>query len=501
MPPLRLLRSLRGSPAGPGEARRALRAALLLLICLAAASCGRSASRDWSHPNGGLAGTRTADATLDASNVAHLHVLWRFHLTSPATFSGIVAATPLVVGNRVYVQDLDSNVVALDRRDGHLVWRHRFGSPSGGPNGLSFDGDRLYGNTNVAAFALDARDGRLLWFRPLTAPAQPLTIAPLVANGIVVTSTTGESAGGRGALVALDAATGRLRWTFDTIAAPWSHPKLASGGGAWETPTLDGHGHLWVGTANPNPWGGSRRYPNGAMYPGPVRWTDSLLELDLRTGKLIWAEQVTPHDIRDYDFQDPPLQLGRLVVGAGKAGSIVAWDRATHRRAWTARVGAHRSDTGPLPPRLIRVCPGLLGGVETPMAAARGRIFVPVVDLCSRESALGTSLGGFLTTDYAAGRGALVALDTATGRPVWQRALRSPVFGCATVSRDVVFTITYAGTILALRTADGRMLWSASAPAAVNACPAVAGNMLVVAAGAAYPHPRNEEYEVVAYAA
>ena len=98
----------------------------------------------------------------------------------------------------------------------------------------------------------------------------PLTGAPLVARGVVVATNTADAPGGRGMIVALDAASGRVRWSFDTIAKPWAHPGLAGGGGAWQTPTVDDAGHVWVGTANPNPWGGSRAYPNGGMYPGAV---------------------------------------------------------------------------------------------------------------------------------------------------------------------------------------------------------------------------------------
>jgi outer membrane protein assembly factor BamB len=157
-------------------------------------------------------------------------------------------------------------------------------------------------------------------------------------------------------------------------------------------------------------------------------------------------------------------------------------------------------DAGPLRARPTTVCPGLLGGVETPLAVSNGRVFVPVVDLCFTESALGTSLSSFLTTNYAEARGALVALDLRTGRRLWSHPLASADFGCATVSHDVVFTDTYAGTILALSAKDGSVLWRARAPAAVNACPAAAGRLLVVAAAAAYPLPRDELYEVVAYA-
>jgi alcohol dehydrogenase (cytochrome c) len=491
------------APARPQAAERCPRLALstaALAAVLLLAGCGSSgAGSDWPLPNADLGGTRAVHAGLDAQNVSGLHVVWRFPLRSRATYSGLVAATPVVAGGRVYVQDLDSNVFALERDTGRPVWRHLFRSESGGPNGVAVAGGRVYGNTATAAFALGETTGKLAWHTRLTTPKQPLTIAPVVAEGVVVTSTTGASRSGRGEVVGLDAKNGRVLWRFDTIAEPWAHPKLANGGGAWQTPTVDGSGHVWVGTANPNPWGGSKAFPNGGMYPGPVRWTDSLLELDLHTGKLLWSEQITPHDVRDYDFQDPPVLADSFVVGAGKAGRVIAWKRSTPARVWSTAVGLHANDTGPLPRHAVSVCPGLLGGVETPLAVADGRVFAPVVDLCFRESALGTSLAGFLTTDYTKGRGGLVALDLKTGRRLWTHRLASPDFGCATVSNDVVFTITYAGAILALRASNGETLWSAIAPAAVNACPAVSGKLLLVAAGAAYTQPRAEHDEVVAY--
>ena len=94
---------------------------------------------------------------------------------------------------------------------------------------------------------------------------------------------------------------------------------------------------------------------------------------------------MTRHDVRDYDFEATPIlvTLGRsdVVFGAGKSGRVIAWDRSTQRRSWTVTVGVHRNDVGPLPRHRVTVCPGLLGGVETPMAYAHGRLFVSVVDL------------------------------------------------------------------------------------------------------------------------
>jgi outer membrane protein assembly factor BamB len=90
----------------------------------------------------------------------------------------------------------------------------------------------------------------------------------------------------------------------------------------------------------------------------------------------------------------------------------------------------------------------------------------------------------FLSLNYAAGRGELVALAAASGRRIWVRRFSSPDFGCATVSRNVVFTATYDGHVYGLAAATGRLLWSARATAGINACPTVSGHLLLVAAGA-----------------
>ena len=211
---------------------------------------------------------------------------------------------------------------------------------------------------------------------------------------------------------------------------------------------------------------------------------------------------MTPHDVRDYDFQVSPLLAaagGRsLVVGAGKGGRVVAWDRATRRRLWSTAVGRHQHDLGPLPRAATTVCPGLLGGVETAMASAGGRLFVPVVDLCYGENATGLAAQSFQRTDPAHGRGELVALDLATGRRLWQRKLASPAFGCATASADVVLTTTYDGTVYAFAADDGRELYRTRLRAGINACPAVSGNLVIVGAGAETSAGQKALPEVVA---
>jgi outer membrane protein assembly factor BamB len=453
---------------------------------LVLAGCGGRRST-WPFANADLASTRAAaGSSLRAGNVASLSPRWRFRFTAAPSFSGIFASTPVADAKTVYVQDLRSNVFALDRATGRLRWTDRENARNDGPNGLAVADGRVYGATDSDAFALDGRTGARLWRRHLTSPEEQFVdVAPVVDGGLVYLSTIGYAPRGRGAMYALDARTGAVRWKFDTIKEPWKHPDKAGGGGLWNPVSIDDAGRVYGGNSNPSPWGGTPELPNGGAFPGPALYTDSLIVLEGKTGRLLWYDQVTPHDVRDHDFQASPVLTraggADLVIGAGKGGHVIAWNRATHRRVWDTAVGLHLNDAGPLPAHRVTVCPGLLGGVETPLASTSGRVFAAVVDLCYHGSA--TAFDNVESVDPSTGKGRLVALDAASGRRLWERRFPSPDFGCATVSNDVVFTATYDGAVYAFAAGDGKRLWQARMRAGINACPAVVGDLLLVGAG------------------
>jgi alcohol dehydrogenase (cytochrome c) len=460
---------------------------------VAAGLVAAAGAADWPQPNGAPSGTRsTDDTTISSSTVGRLRVRWRFPLPPGSAF-GSFASTPIAVGRTVYAQTLSSSVFALDARTGAVRWRTLFKAPNDGPNGLAATRTRVFGTTDAAVFALDRRTGRRVWAHQLVGRyEQFMSIAPLASRGLVFVSTIGVSPGGRGALYALDQRTGKIRWRFDTIRDPWPHP-TAAGGGAWYTPSLGPDGTLYVGVANPVPWGGTKARPNGAVFAGPALYTDSLLALRAATGKLLWFDQVTRHDVRDYDFQTSPIVVGNRVFGAGKAGRVVAWNRTSHRRVWAQSVGTHLHDLGPLPASSTRVCPGLWGGVLTPMSYAHGRLFAPVVEQCMRESAIRVAEPA---SAYAAD-GVVTAIAGRTGRKLWVRRLGAAPMGCTTVARDVVFAPTLDGRVLGLSTATGRVLWQRRERAGINGCPLVTSDLLVVGVGA--PRARHDVRELVAY--
>src|SRR5579864_8986690 len=288
------------------------KAAVALAFCLAAlvAGCGGGhASRPWASANGSVESQRAVTATeLDARTIPKLKVRWRFRLHANVTDFGAITSNPIIEGNRVYLQDSTSSVYALDARSGALVWKHSLDDPNDGPNGLSISGSRIYGATDTTAFALDAATGRPLWSRRLAGQfEQFVAIAPIVDRGRVYVSTQGFPPGGRGVLYALSAATGRIVWRFQTIKERWAHPESSGGGGSWYAVSIDEQGNVYAGIANPGTWGGSSASPNGGSFPGPALYTDSLVVLAGATGKLLWYDQVTQHDVRDYDFQVSPI--------------------------------------------------------------------------------------------------------------------------------------------------------------------------------------------------
>jgi outer membrane protein assembly factor BamB len=468
----------------------------------------------WPAHNHDLSNTRaTTQSTINSQTVSQLRVKWTFPFKGASDF-GIYASTPIVLNGTVYIQDLQSNVYALDRSTGQVKWRHRFNQQSEGPNGLAFGYGRLYGATVNKLFALDPQTGNVVWTSPrLTRNAnEGIDMTPQLYDGTVLISTIPGTAkafyhgNGDGIVWAFDAVTGKTKWKFNTLADGtrlWGHPKINSGGGLWYPPAVDSQGRVFISVANPGPLYGTKKFPNGSSRPGPNLYTNSIVALDGQTGKRLWFRQTNPHDVRDYDLQVPAITTTlpidgvqtEVVLVAGKMGKAFAYRASDGKHLWTRSVGKHLNDTGPLPRKPVTIFPGDVGGVETPMALAEGRLFIPWVDFPVHASRTGLSAA---TQDFATGKGGFTAVDPASGKVLWQHKLPSPDFGAATVANDVVFTSTYAGRIYAYDTQTGKTLWTAKAPAGINSFPAIDGDTLLVGAGTvgASKHPK---FQLIAY--
>lgn len=461
-----------------------------------------AAAADWPAPAYDLAGTRAnLAASIDATNVGTLEEVWQFPVAAQGGWGGMTSSV-LVVGETVYVHDMESNVFALDRETGSLRWEHRYDIPSGGPNGVAIGYGLIFGTTGDEAgvFALDAVTGQEVWRVRLAAgPATSTDMAPLVYDRRVYVSTTPcttavcYQGGQRGILHVLDAATGATFWTFDTTTDNlWGNPAINSGGGLWYPPAVDEAGNLYFGTGNAGPWPGivveGTPYPSGASRPGANDYASSIVSL-APNGAVRWHHNAKPHDLFDHDFQLTPILATveidgtpvDLAIGGGKVGVAIAVDRQSGRIVWKTAMGRHENDDLQRIPEgeTVEVYPSGWGVTEAPMAYADGLLFVPTLE--SGQAFTGTTQGEPLETFPEIG-GGVVALDVRDGSVAWEVDLGRMNVCALTVANDVLFTAALDGVLRALDPVSGRELWSAPLPAGCNGSPAVAGDLLIVPA-------------------
>lgn len=455
---------------------------------------------EWPVPGGDYANTRARpDASITTANVDDLEVAWSAPLPGAGIF-GNASTTPVVVDGVVYVQDLQSDVTAVDLDDGTVRWTHEYDQLQVGPNGVAVGYGKVFATKGMDEIAaLDLRTGEELWSTEITVTeTDGVDIQPLVVDGLVLASTVpvsvaGQFRGGdRGVLWALDADTGERVWTFDTVPEDlWGDPATNSGGGAWFPPAVDPErGLVYWGTANPAPFPGTPEAPNGSSRPGPNPYTDSIVALQVRTGELVWHHQVSPHDLFDHDLQHTALVVPSgggdpLVVGTGKAGRVVAVDARTGDLVSDTPVGIHRNDGRTELTGRTEVLPGLFGGVLTPPAVADGVVFAATVNAPSqhepgKEDFFGGAPLGSLP-------GQLVAVDVAEGEVVWDTSVPGDPLGGALVVGDLVFTATVQGEVLAVDRATGEVVRSFRAPGGVNGWPAATGDTILWPIGQADP--------------
>lgn len=450
----------------------------------------------WATAGGDLGNHRAATGSaITAATVGRLAPVWEAAL--PAV--GSLSTVPVVVDGVVYLQGGTGQVVALDESTGEVRWTSE---PSGfniGPFGVAVDDERVYAlDGSVGVLALDRADGTQLWSTDVTATdTTGIDIQPVVVDGLVIVSSVPVSisgiyaAGDRGVVAALDAETGEVVWTFDTVLGDdlWGHPEVNSGGGAWYPPAIDlERGQLYVGVANPAPFPGTAQFPNGSSRPGDDLYTDSIVALDLATGELRWHHQVTPHDIFDRDQVHAMLTTDGdgepVVISAGKSGVVVGLDPDDGAVRWTTEVGRHENDdltelAGP-----TTVYPGTYGGVLTPPSAADGVVYVAAINA---PSDLVPDAVAYFGSELGSGDGEIAAIDAADGSELWATPVPGDPLGATTVVGDLVFTALLDGQVLALRRDTGEIVFTHQAAGGVNGWMAAVGDRLLVPVGMADP--------------
>jgi outer membrane protein assembly factor BamB len=479
-------------------------AGALLAIAILVTSCGPFApaatppvSTDWPQANHDYSNTRVAAGSpISSANVRQLGVDWTFKVGGTSRF-GVLGTSPIVVNHVVYLQDLNSNTYAIDLNTGKLVWQKLYNANNLGPNGAAYDNGKVFVSSDIhTVAALDAKTGTEVWSKRIAPPLQQISEQLTVHSGTVYVSTVDfeatqpQDGTGKGTIHALDEKTGNDLWTFDTVKDGylWGNPLINSGGGAWYPPAIDtATGTTYWGTNNAAPWPGVKGYPNGSSRPAPNLYTESEIALD-RSGNLLWYNQSKPFDLFDADFQISPIlttattggSSRKIVIGAGKGGYVIAFDRATGSQIWKTPVGMHQNDALTAIPagQTLTVLPGIFGGVETPMASANGVVYVPVANLQTTFTDT-----AFTLPNPSTGTGELDAIEVNTGRILWSSKLDSEAFGSSVVAGDLVFTATFTGKVLALNRTSGKQVWSWQAPGGINGFLAVAGDRLLIPVG------------------
>jgi alcohol dehydrogenase (cytochrome c) len=225
-------------------------------------------------------------------------------------------AQPIVYNGVMYVTNA-KHTVAIDVGTGKQIWRHTLDWPAETPRvvccgvsnkGAAIYNGRIYRTTlDAHLLALDAQTGKEVWKSKVAEwkDGFSLTLAPLVANGVIVIGNSGAEYGVRGWIDGWDPETGKQLWRRHTIPArgekgndTWPQNNNAwelGGGSAWITGSYDPELDLmYWGTGNPAPWASQTR-------PGDNLYTSSVLALRPKTGEIVWHYQFTPNDPYDYD--------------------------------------------------------------------------------------------------------------------------------------------------------------------------------------------------------
>jgi quinohemoprotein ethanol dehydrogenase len=314
------------------------------------AQLNASAGADWFTAGGGLTDQRYSTLNqVNTTNVSQLQEAWHVHMGIPAKTQKKLSEEGSIIsyGGTLFATDGNSDVYALDGASGAQLWKyapvfaHKIGFGLFVNRGLGMGGGNVYeGILDGSVVALNQQTGAVVWRNQIgdSSKGYSFTAAPVYYNGTLIIGVSGGDAGARGYAIALNAATGQEIWRWYVTPAPgepgsetwpknneWKH-----GGALWIYPSIDpALGLVYIVTGNPVPWN-----TRGA---GADLYTDSVVALNVTTGKLAWYFQTVHHDIWDYDVTNPPILFDATINGtlqhglavASKTGWVYLLDRAT----------------------------------------------------------------------------------------------------------------------------------------------------------------------------
>ena len=480
-------------------------------------------SNNFLHTNGNYAQTRFyPNKQINKDNVAKLHPAWIFQTEVKESME----TSPIVVNGTMFATTSYSHVYAIDAKTGAELWHYKpkLGAITTyccGPNnrGVAVADDKVFVATlDAKLVALDAKTGNVVWEQKLADPEDGYseTMAPTVVKGKVLIGTNGGEYGIRGFVRAYNAADGKLLWNFDTIpensVGVWAtkdatgrdmhrdidaekaqlakigDPYKKLGGGVWQNPAVDlATNRIFFVVGNPSP------DLDGSIRPGDNIYTDSLVSLDLDSGKYACHFQYIAHDVWDLDSVSPAVLVdvadksGNTIAGvihAGKTGHIYVHDRKDCSLIRFSDAMVAQENMWTLPTKEgARMLPGANGGVEwSPIAtnpqahmAYAINLHQPMTYQVESSPYPGGKLwlgGAFKVIPTEESFGNVTAVDYNTGKIKWQVKTPEPMIGgILATDGGLVFTGEGNGLFKAYDANDGKVLWQFQAGAGVNAPP------------------------------
>ncbi|MGJ5136406.1 methanol/ethanol family PQQ-dependent dehydrogenase [Bradyrhizobium oligotrophicum] len=443
---------------------------------------------------------------INKDNAKNLVPVWNYSFADDRSEE----SQPLVYQGVLYVTTHNATM-AVDAKTGKQIWKSKIDYPAETPRVVCcgiinrgaalYDGKVFRTTLDANVIALDAKTGKELWRQKAAdiKEGYSMTVAPLVADGVVLTGISGAEFGTRGFIDGWDPATGKHLWRTHTVPSPdepggdtWKGDTWKLGGGStWITGSYDPEQNtVFWGVGNPGPF-------NAAVRPGDNLYTCSVLALDPKTGKMKWHFQFSPNNPFDYDavaemvLADMNVEgkQTKVLMNANRNGFFYVLDRTNGKLLaanpyvkvnWASSIDLKTGK--PVETDVTRdaregkkvtVYPSILGGKnwepmsfnpQTGLAYANTLVFgghykTEPATYKAGEWYLGMDLTDLW--DWPEGpRGQLKAIDPMTGKTKWEQPSDIPRFsGVLSTAGGVVFSGKLTGEFEAFDADSGKKLW------------------------------------------
>lgn len=485
--------------------------------------------QNWLQYRGNYAGWGYSPLSkITDGNVGKLKVAWAFSTGQTEGHQ----SPPIVNNGYMYITAPGGVLIALDAKSGEELWRYRKELPGEmlqlhpTNRGVALYGDMVYMATvDAHLVALDAKTGKVAWTKAVGdwKALQYITLAPLAAKGMIMVGSSGGETGVRGFVAAFDAQTGNEAWRTYTTAAPgepggdtWPGDTHKNGGASvWITGTYDPTTNLaFWGTGNAAPWPVHLR-------KGDNLYANSVIALDVDTGKIKGFHQYHWNDAWDWDEVSAPLLIDTVVKGkpvktavhAGRNGYLWVLERTAdkmnyvhsqpyvHNDVFTAidaKTGRPSYDPAKVPGivKPVKFCPSLWGGknwVPEAWNPKTNLFYIPANNnLCAELPAadkevpykkgdlyIGYSIEGALGSlrwkdaDAPKTIGELQAWDLSTGKQVWVHKFPTFMWGpLLTTGGNLLFAGGTSDRMFrAFDATTGKVLWETAMSSGVTGLP------------------------------